>query len=191
MVRGRTRLEFPIDSILFETTGLAIRGFRPTGAGLAFVDHPVNADDEGRVMVTERDGPPSALGAQWDSILGLAWSASGQEVWFTAQDENGIRALRAVDLRGRHRVVAHAPGRLRLLNISGDSRVLLARDDLRLEAHGLRAGDSDERNLSWLDWSLARDISNDGTRLLITEYGEAAGAVPGIYIRDRRNGRSL
>jgi eukaryotic-like serine/threonine-protein kinase len=183
-VRGRTRLEFPINTVLFETSGwIGDPRFSPDGTRIAFVDHPVNGDESGRVMVKERDRLPRVLSAGWSSIVGLAWSASGREVWFTAEDGDGTRALRAVDLRGRHRVVAHAPGRLRLLDISRDGRVLLARDDLRLEAHGLSPGDAEERNLSWLDWSLARDISDDGTRLLIVEYGEGAAGVPDIYMR--------
>jgi eukaryotic-like serine/threonine-protein kinase len=183
-VRGRTRLEFPINTILFETAGwISDVRFSPDGTRIAFVEHPVNNDDGGRVMLKEGDDEPRPLTGGWVSILGLAWSASRAEVWFTAEDSNGVRALRAVDLRGGARVVAHAPGRLRLFDISGDGRVLLSRDDLRLEAHGIGAGDTTERNLSWLDWSLARDISSDGTRLLITEYGEAAAGMPGIYLR--------
>ncbi len=182
-VRGRTRLEFPVNTILFETTGwISAPRFSFDGTKIAFVEHPVHGDDEGRVMVTEAEGT-RALSRSWLSIHGLAWSASGDEVWFTAQDADGTRALRAVDLRGRHRVVAQAPGRLRLHDISRDGRVLVARDDVRLEAHGVKPGTTEERNLSWLDWSLARDISSDGTRLLMTEYGEAAGATPGIYMR--------
>jgi serine/threonine protein kinase len=182
-VRGRTRLEFPANTMLYETSGWISDPRFSSDDRIAFVEHPVSGDDLGRVMVTDRGGPPRPLTAEWFSILGLAWSASGREVWFTAQDANGTRALRAVDLRGRHRVVANAPGRLRLLDISRDGRVLLARDDLRLEAHGSGPGETQERNLSWWDWSLARDISGDGTRLLLTEYGEAAGVIPGIYIR--------
>jgi dipeptidyl aminopeptidase/acylaminoacyl peptidase len=164
-VVGRTRLEFPANTILFETSGwISNPRFSPDGRRIAFLEHPMTANDAGHVMVIEPGGPPTALSAFLPSVLGLAWSASGQEVWFTAQDGNGRRALRAVDLHGHGRVVAHAPGRLRLLDISRDDRVLLARDDLRLEAHGAGPGNTGERNLSWLDWSLARDISTDGTR---------------------------
>ena len=183
-VRGRTRLEFPINTVLFETSGwIGDPRFSPDGSHIAFIDHPVNADAQGRVMVTGLDGAARALSTEWTSVIGLAWSASGQEVWFTALNGDDVRAVRAVDLHGRHRVVVQAPARLRLLDISRDGRVLLARDDLRLEAHGLRPGDADERNLSWLDWSLARDISDDGSRLLMTEFGEAAGETPGMYMR--------
>jgi hypothetical protein len=183
-VGGRARLEFPVRTPVFETSGwISDPRFSPDGSRIAFVDHPVNADDRGRVMLIEQDQSVRTLSTEWVSILGLAWSASGREVWFTAQDRDGLGALRAVDLSARQRVVAQVPARLRLLDIRRDGQVLLARDDVRLEAYGIRAGDADERNLSWLDWSLARDISRDGTRLLITEFGEAAANRPGIFMR--------
>jgi Tol biopolymer transport system component len=183
-VRGRTRLEFPVNRVLFESSGwIGDPRFSPDGTLIAFVDHPVNADDRGRVMVTEPDGPPRALSDGWVSILGLAWSPTGDEVWFTSQDAQGAHAVRAVDLNGRARVLAHVMSRVRLLDTSRDGRVLLARDDLRLEVHGRRRGDSEERNLSWLDWSLARDISGDGAQLLFTEFGQAAGSRPGVFMR--------
>jgi eukaryotic-like serine/threonine-protein kinase len=183
-VNGRTRLEFPANTVLFETSGwISDPRVSPDGTRIAFVNHPVIADDRGTVMVADFTSPPRVLSADWLSVLGLAWNAAGDEVWFTAQHADGMRALRAVDLDGRSRTVANAPARLRLLDISHDGRVLLARDDVRLEAHALGHGATDERNLSWFDWTLARDISSDGQSLLMTEYGEAAGAEPGIYLR--------
>lgn len=183
-VNGRTRLEFPINTVVYETSGwIGDPRVSPDGERIAFVDHPVTAGDEGHVMLADVGGGVRVLSAGWLSVLGMAWSASGDEVWFTAQHADGIRALRAVDLHGRLRTVTNAPARLRLLDISRDGRVLLARDDVRLEAHALGKGSAGERNLSWFDWSLARDISNDGHSLLMTEYGEAAGAEPAIYLR--------
>jgi eukaryotic-like serine/threonine-protein kinase len=182
-IEGRTRLEFPVDRVLFETSGwISDPRFAPDGRLIAFIEHPVNADDQGALMVTDRAGRTRTL-SRWSSILGLAWQPSGEELWFTAADDSGSRALRASDLSGRSRVIERVPGRLRLLDISRDGRALVTRDDLRIEAFGLRPNETAERNLSWLDWSLARDISADGTRLLITETGEAAGSELEVYLR--------
>ncbi len=182
-VEGRTRLEFPVDRILFETSGwIGDPRFAPDGSLIAFIDHPVNADDDGTVMVTDRSGHARALSRRL-SAVGLAWHPSGREIWFTAADESGSRALRAIDLSGRDRVIERVPGRLRVLDVSRDGRALLARDDLRIEAFGRGPGETVDRNVSWLDWSLARDLSADGTRVLITETGEAAGAGFGVYLR--------
>src|SRR2546425_10168757 len=40
---------------------------------------------------------------------------------------------------------------------------------------GMTAGNSKERDLSWLDWSAPKDLSLDGKKLLFTESGEAGG----------------
>lgn len=184
-VGGRTRLEYPVNTAVFETSGwISDPRVSRDGMRLAFVDHPINADDFGRVIFMDRDRSLRKVSGDWVSVLGLAWSPDGNEIWFTAQDGDGVRSLRGVDLRGRQRVIAQVPARLRLLDASIDGRVLLARDDVRLEAYGLGRGEADERNLSWLDWSLSRDISPDGSRLLLTEFGEAAAEHPSIYMRD-------
>ena len=52
-------------------------------------------------------------------------------------------------------------GTLTLHDISKDGRVLFSRDDWRSGIAG--AGpDGKERDLSWHDWTVARDISDDG-----------------------------
>jgi dipeptidyl aminopeptidase/acylaminoacyl peptidase len=184
-VHGRTRLEFPLNTVLFETSGwISDVRFSPEGDHIAFVNHPVSGLGGGAIFVTPKDGTPRALAGDWDTINGLAWTPSGDEIWFTASDANGIEAARAIDLAGRMRVLVHGPGTLRLLDISPDARVLIRRDDTRLEALGSAPGDSRERNWSWLDWSLARDLSADGRRLLLVESGDGVGAEPAVsYIR--------
>src|SRR5207248_3968309 len=47
----------------------------------------------------------------------------------------------------------------------------------------LAPGDSKERDLSWLDWSRAMDISADGKTILFDETGEGGGATYGVYFR--------
>jgi Tol biopolymer transport system component len=47
----------------------------------------------------------------------------------------------------------------------------------------LPPGASEERPLSWHDYSLAVDISPDGRRILISESGEAGGSGYGVYLR--------
>src|SRR5438128_9982008 len=48
---------------------------------------------------------------------------------------------------------------------------------------GVTAGNSKERDLSWLDWSAPKDLSLDGKRLLFTESGEAGGENYSTYLR--------
>src|SRR5207249_11751435 len=104
------------------------------------------------------------------------------EVWFTGARVGLTRALWGVTLAGRERVIVEAMGPLSLQDVAG-GRVLLSRDDLRREIVGLVPGDERERSLSWLDWSRATDLSDDGRTLLFTEQGEGAGRNPSIYVR--------
>ena len=48
---------------------------------------------------------------------------------------------------------------------------------------GMPPGESKERELSWLDNSLAADLSSDGQTLLIAESGEGGGPGYSVYLR--------
>src|SRR5262249_26106396 len=51
---GHTRLEFPIGTVLYETTGWITNiRFSPDGNHIAFLDHPIAWDDRGSVSVID------------------------------------------------------------------------------------------------------------------------------------------
>jgi Tol biopolymer transport system component len=104
-------------------------------------------------------------------------------VWFTASREGAARALYAVDLSGKERVVLRVPGTLTLQDITRDGRVLLGIDNAQFGIMGFRPGDQSERNLSWFDWSIAADLSADGKSLLFFESGEGVGPDYSIFMR--------
>jgi hypothetical protein len=66
---------------------------------------------------------------------------------------------------------------------SKDGHVLVTRDDLRAGMAGLAPGESKERDLSWHDWTVPRDLSDDGTLVSFDETGEAGGETGGLYVR--------
>lgn len=70
-----------------------------------------------------------------------------------------------------------------LRDIFKDGRVLFSRDNLRAGIIGLAPGESKERDLSWHDWTVARDISDDGKLVTFDETGEAGGETGEIYVR--------
>ena len=181
---GKRRLEYPIGTPLYETAGtLREPRFSPSGDRIAFLDHPIFGDDRGSVAMVDRAGKVTRLTELWKSIQGLAWAPDGNEIWFTAADHGPIRALYAVSRAGRLRTILRPPGSLAIQDISRDGQVLLADWTMRYGIAGRRASDSEERDLSWLDWSAARDLSTDGTKLLFTEGGEGGGAAYGVYLR--------
>jgi hypothetical protein len=155
----------------------------PKGDGIAFLDHPVPADDGGSVVIVDFEGKNKTLSSGWVSADGLAWTPSGEEIWFTATKTGVGRAIQAVGLSGKERLIARVPSELTLLDIGRDGRVLLKRDTSRAEMKGHIDGDSQERELSWFDATLPADLSRDGRTLLFGEYGEAGGTNYAVYVR--------
>jgi len=183
-VEGRGRLEFPIGKVLFETTGwISHPRFSRDGKQIAFLHHPYWGNDLGNVTVVDLEGRARILSESWGTIRGLAWSADNSEVWFCGHRQNGGRGLQAVDLEGRLRMLHQAPGQLTIQDVLPDGRVLLTHSTERQAVMIRTAAEPEERDLSWLDWSLLRDISPDGQWLLIIESGEAGGEFASICIR--------
>jgi eukaryotic-like serine/threonine-protein kinase len=181
---GFSQLEFPIGKVLYKTPGwIGDPRISPKGDRIAFLEHPIVADDGGSVDIVDLTGAHKTLATNWISEDGLAWSPKGDEIWFTGTHEGVGRALYAVDLSGKERLLARVPGTLTILDTARDGRVLLRRDAGRQEIKGFIDGDTKGRELSWFDFSLATGLSPDGKTLLFAEVGEAGGATYGIYIR--------
>jgi eukaryotic-like serine/threonine-protein kinase len=182
-VGSANRLEFPIGTVLYQTTGwISHPRISPQGDRIAFLDHPVKNDDGGTVAVVDLKGNSRTLSEVFGSLQGLAWSAGGSEVWFTGA-VIGNRDLYSVTLSGRERVRARLAGSLTLDDISRDGRALLVRETWRVGTYGVSSSSQTERDLSWFDWSIARDLSSDGKTLLFGEEGEGGGVGYSVYLR--------
>jgi Tol biopolymer transport system component len=180
----RYRLEFPVGKVLYETAGwISDPRVSPKGDAVAFLDHPILGNDRGSVGLVDAAGNRKTLAGEWESVQGVAWSASGEEIWFTAAASGTSRALYAVTPSGRQRQVAAAPGGMRLQDVSRDGRVLFVRDNQRVGLLGLLPGDAEARDLSGLDWSILPILSADGKTLVYTEQGEGGGANSSVYLR--------
>jgi len=172
----RSRLEYPIGKVLFENAGrITSPRFSPSGDAVAFVDHPMAGDDRGSVVIVDRKGSRQTLSGFWESLDGLAWTPSGDEVWFAAARSGASRSLYAVTRSGRERRILSMAGGLRLNDISHDGRVLLARENRRLGIHYVQSGQSQPKDLSWKDQTVVADFSGDGRHLLFGEFGENSG----------------
>ncbi len=183
-VAGRKRLEFPPGKVLYESDGwIGHLRVSPKNDLVAFLDHPQHRDDGGSVAIVDLAGKKTTLSSGWDSIQGLAWSAGGDEIWFTATRTGGDRSLYAVDLAGKVRILARVPGELTLLDVGKEGNVLLTRGIDRAGIVGLAPGETKERDLSWLDWSTPGDLSADGQSVLFSEAGEGGGPKYAVYLR--------
>jgi len=122
------------------------------------------------------------LSAIWSSSRGLAWSPDGREVVFAASNE-GSRVLHAVDLDGATRTVLGFPSNVTLKDISPQGDTLLAVENERMRTQFMGIAEGDARDLTWLDWTLLRGITDDGSRILFDETGQGGGELGSVYIR--------
>ncbi len=175
-------IEFPAGKTIYR--GPAWIGhlrISPDGNLLAFEQHIHNGDD-GYLLVTDRDGKTKFSSQAFTSIQGVAWRPDGKEVWFTAAPRGSARAIYALDLAGKQRLVLRAPGALVLHDIADNGRILLTNDNTRKQMFALLPSDNKEHNCSWLDWSVLQNLSEDGKQVLFIEGGEAAQNY-GLYLR--------
>ena len=123
---GFSQLEYPIGKVLYKTPGW-IGDLRISAKGdrIAFIDHPIPQDDGGTVDVVDLKGTVKKLTDTFISADGLVWSPRGDEIWFTATHEGLSRAVFAVDLSARSRLLARVPGTLTIFDVARDGRVLL------------------------------------------------------------------
>ena len=181
---GRSRLEYPIGKVLYETGGwISHPRVSPNNDMVAFIEHPIRRDDAGSIGVVDLAGKKKTLSTGWETVWGLGWAPKGTEIWFSSTRIGYGRYLSAVNLSGKERLLAREPGTLTLQDVARDGRVLLTRDVPRVGMVGMTAANSKESDLSWMDWSAPKDLSADGKTLLFTESGEAGGENYAAYLR--------
>ena len=172
----KMQLEYPAGKVIYATAGYVdyVR-VSPSGKEVAFVEHPVYADDRGWVSVFDASGERKQLTREYATLQGLAWSRNGKEIWFTASDSTD-RQLYGVSLNGKQREILTTPEGMRILDIAADGRVLLASEQHRTEISGSDSVTGKERHgLEWFDGSMLGDISPDGKAIVFLEWGGPAG----------------
>ena len=172
----KMQLEYPAGKVIYATAGyLDYVRVSPSGKEVAFVEHPVYADDRGWVCVFDATGERKQLTREYATLQGLAWSRDGKEIWFTASDSTD-RQLYGVSLGGKQREILTTPQGMRILDIAADGRVLLASEQHRTEISGSDSVTGKERHgLEWFDGSMLGDISPDGKAIVFLEWGGPAG----------------
>jgi len=177
-VNGRDNLEYPVGKVLYQTSGaISNVRFSPQGDRIAFLDHPDRWDPSGSVCVTDLAGNKKTVSSGWDWESGLAWSPRGNELWFAGLASGASnRSLWAVSLSGKQRRVLTVPGGFTMQDIAADGSILATIDNERL-AMEWSGKDKQVRDLSWYDWSIAKDISHDGQWVLFEEGAQGSEPV--------------
>jgi serine/threonine protein kinase/WD40 repeat protein len=182
--KGKFRVESPISSVLYETPH-QIREIRisPDGRRIAFFEPHGDKIDLVVLEKASHNSAPVARG--WShGANGLSWTPNGKEIWVTGTDTAAPPALYAVDVdKGDMRLMNRLTGSMKIFDISSTGRVLLSNGMWRAALEYQAPGDTTERDLSWLDWSMLADVSADGRSILFTEGREGGGANNSVYLR--------
>jgi hypothetical protein len=121
-ILGHSRLEFPIGTLRYETSGwLSAPRLSPRGDSIAFIEHPIEGDDRGwPALVDLRSGTKRDLAREFSTLSGLAWRQDGNEVCV-----GGGTSIYCMGMDGGEpRRVFRAMTRLILEDISADERIL-------------------------------------------------------------------
>ncbi len=176
-------LEFPLGREIYrDQATLSNPMVAQDGERVAFLRLPPTGRPD--IGVLDRAGKKQMLSVPATFIRGLAWGPSGEEIWYATGESNGSSTLFAQHLDGGgRRVLAYFAGAATLHDVFRDGRALVSRDEERVEAFLHTA--SGTREVSWLDGSLAVDVSSDGTAILLSENGSAGNRSPGglAYLR--------
>ncbi len=182
---GFNRIEFPIGKVLYKTAGwISHVRVSPDGKHLAFIDHPVGGDDAGNVAVVDLNGNVRVLSTGWSSSRGTAWTPDGKEIAFAGMSGDGVgRYLYRVTLDGILRPVLECPGHLTIQDISRQGAALLVLENERVRTQYVGPADKTPHEMTWLDWTLIRAVSEDGAKVLLDETGVGGGSLHSVYLR--------
>ena len=186
----RGQVEFPLGTKIHGQHRFKHVRIAPDGQRLALVEGP-GRDAEGKqvaaaIALLDRSGRKTTLSSGWGDLTSLAWSPSGDEVWFTANrpDDFTNSALRAVSTDGRERVIfPAASGFLSIHDVSSNGRVLLSNNVSRMGCSCLPPGATQPRDVGWLDGPAPEALSADGRTVLMAEMLRGGGSAGSIYLR--------
>ena len=175
-VDGQVRLEYPIGTVIHTAEGwISNPKVRPQGDLIAFNRHPLRGDNIGELMIADLEGNLTRLAF---SSGGFAWTPDGSELWANAN--NTIHAYKP---DGTSRLVFTGTSYLAVQDIDRKGRVLALTQTNRRELIGLGPDSDEPKNLTWLDWSQARAISQDGRLALFGEGNTGDETGYWLYVR--------
>ncbi len=124
---GRSRLEYPIGTVLAESSGyLSDLRVSPDGEMVAFMEHDLKFDNRGPVVIVNRAGSEMVRSPSYRGEEGLAWAADGKSVFYSAEDNNTDYMIWAISLDGKVRKVLTGAVRLIIHDVHRNRKVLIS-----------------------------------------------------------------
>jgi len=174
---GPQQLEYPIGKVLFKTNGyISHPRISPDGKRVAFLEHPVYGDDRGYLDLVDAGANVKRLTVESQGEEGVTWSPDAREVWYAAAppESVGERAVFAVTLAGKSRVVSHFRGYDVVWDIAADGRLLMSAESIDAAQIVASPANAPERDVSALGYATYGALSADGKSIVFGESGKAA-----------------
>jgi eukaryotic-like serine/threonine-protein kinase len=175
----RRDIEWPIGKKIYSSQRLPLTYLRiaPSGDRLALFEG-------GSVIILDRSGTKQTLANGLIETGSLVWSAAGDEIWFSGVRGYGEPSLRAVSLSGAERILLHGPPEpLMIYDLLRDGRALIVRHQRQHGLSCLAPGETQPRELGWLDFSTPEALSADGRTVVFGEVLSASGSTQVAYLR--------
>ncbi|HVE65615.1 MAG TPA: hypothetical protein VNC59_03465, partial [Thermoanaerobaculia bacterium] len=189
------RIEYPVGKVIYETSRFIFdMRLSPDGEVIAVEENQTQTVQGGAgwIGLVDRSGKRTTLYEGWVRNCGLAWLPGGGEVVFGVPDASGsYREIYAASRGGKKRLIGRLPGAMTIYDVSREGRMLLARENVRILTVGGTDGGTTERLVSWLDESVAADLSADGAHVLLSEVGGGGGAKGAVYLRPTSGGDAV
>ena len=183
--------EGALQRTLFRTSGaIWFARISPDAREVAFVHYPFRLDSTGEIQIAAVDGSGSkALTRRFEKCGGLDWSMKTGEIWFSASSQTayGSGTLWTVSPSGKLRSRYVLPDFFTLQSVSGSGDRFLLTSQKEGVDLTVRRGAEEPHDLSWLGWTLIRDISPDGKMALFFDGGPTE-KTSGVWIRPLEGG---
>ena len=193
-VGGEDRLEYPAGTVRYKVSGyLSDLRVSPDGSQVAFFEHQSPGDDRGWVKLLTSNGGIKQLAGEFWGEEGVAWSADGRSVLFSASESGVQQQPLIVNVEGTPVVRQRIPSAdtMILYDVAADGRMLIVRNAFRFSMRGLLPGQTQERELPWLDFPQDGVLSADRRLMAFTDLSQNAGANYAVAIRDMATDRVI
>jgi eukaryotic-like serine/threonine-protein kinase len=185
---GQHQLEYPAGEVLYKSAGwISYPRFSRTGDKIAFFEHPLG-DNSGSVMVFDLSTKTTAtLSTGWRALKGLAWSATGDAIWFGGSKVGKKQNINAVSLSGQERLnIDEMASYSKVEDISAEGSLLVSHGNTHTSIVTLSDNSKSEDPGTRFAWATSADLSSDGKTLLFYEWGWESGEQVGVkstYLR--------
>ena len=173
-VGGMHRLEYPIDTVLYETSGYVsdIR-ISPDGTQVAFLDHQWVRDDRGRLKTVDAARQVTTLSEEFWAIEGVVWASDGQDILFSGTIHDVNLVVLAVNLASSQvREVLSSPVGITVLDLDPQGNMLVIDETTINGVMAHPPGATQDIDLTWLDSCWGPGLTPDNQTLVFTNgYG--------------------